>query len=315
MSANDHRIRQTTIGKSVAAMTIAGALTLFLVSSAFGQLPTDEKAIGFRVLTIGGSPYAVGIAETMVAGADDPFVAEYNPAALTSVDRFMVSFAHNSFFLDTRGEYLATAVPMGRWAMGARMAYVGTSDIPRRVGPSENPLSYYDATDGIVQVSAAAPVDERLSVGISAGIVVEHIDIETAETVILGFGVLYHVRHNLQAGASFVNIGPPAKFVDEEFQTPDQLRLGARWLYSSLTARAELVAGEKENVKWQVAGEYEIDPRLTLRGGIKIGYDTQWFAAGFGARLPDGRFGVDYAFAPYTDDLGSTHRFGLTVRP
>ncbi|HUU46197.1 MAG TPA: UPF0164 family protein, partial [Acidobacteriota bacterium] len=216
----------------------------------------DSKPTGFKVLTIGGGARAVGLAETIVSGVDDPFVLEYNPAGLTAVERFTVSFAHNSYFLDTHGEYLALAVPIGRWAVAARAAYVGSSEFPRRDTPTENPLYLYDASDGIFQGAIAGPVDERLSVGISAAWVVEHIDVETAQSVVLGFGALYRLRHDIQIGASFVNVGPPAKFIDQEFKMPAQLRLGGHWFTGALTARAELVAGEDDNVKWHLGGEY-----------------------------------------------------------
>jgi len=275
----------------------------------------SDKPTGFSVLTIGGGARAVGLAETMAADGDDPFVIEYNPAGLTKVDRFTVSFAHNKYFLDTRGEYLAAAVPLGRWAAGVRVGYVGTDDIPLRDGPSEQPLGLYGASDGIFQGAIAGPIDERLSVGVSAAWVVEHIDVESAEAVALGAGILYKLQQRVMLGVAFTNVGPPTKFIEREFKLPNLMRAGTVVTLAAATARAEMVVADNDNVKWHLGGEYAVDPRIAIRAGVKVGYDTQWLAAGFGAQLPDGRLGVDYAYAPYTDDLGTTHRFGITVRP
>ena len=104
-------------------------------------------------------------------------------------------------------------------------------------------------------------------------------------------------------------------FIDREFKLPNLLRLGGRWDLGVADVRVEIVAGDNDNVKWHFGSEYEVDPRLIVRSGIRLGYDTQWFSGGFGARTADQRLGVDYAFAPYSDGLGSTHRFGLTIRP
>jgi hypothetical protein len=290
-------------------------VTVLLPAAVSAQTDDGPKPTGFRVLTIGGGARAVALGEAMAADGRDPFIIEYNPAGLVKTERFTVAFAHNEYFLDTRGDYVVTTVPINRWAFGARVGFVGTSDIPHRIGPSDNPLSFYDAADGVFQAALAGPVDERLSVGLSAAWVVEHIDIETAQSVVLGFGVLYELHDDLSFGASFVNVGPPAKFVTNEFKMPNLLRLGGRWMTGPVSTLAELVAGDDGNVKWHLGGEYIPDPRLALRAGLRLGYDTQWMAAGFGAYLPSGRLGIDYAFAPYTDDFGSTHRFGLVIRP
>jgi hypothetical protein len=119
----------------------------------------------------------------------------------------------------------------------------------------------------------------------------------------------------MTVGAAFVNIGPPAKFVEREFKMPNLLRVGGRWQIGAASARVEMLAGDNDNVKWNLGTEVAPDPRFAARAGVKFGYDTHWFAAGFGVQSPDGRYGVDYAYAPYTDDFGDTHRFGLTVRP
>jgi hypothetical protein len=50
-------------------------------------------------------------------------------------------------------------------------------------------------------------------------------------------------------------------------------------------------------------------PALALRAGYMIGLDAADFTAGAGFKA--GRFDIDYAFVPYHDDLGSSHRFGL----
>ena len=281
---------------------------------ALAQSNTTDPA-GFRFLTIGGGARAVALAETMVAEGGDAFVTEYNPAGLVGAKQFTLSFSHNAFFQDTRGEYFAAAVPLNQWAFGARLGYLGTGDIPRRTGPSQDPLGYYDAAAGVLQGAVARIVDDRLSIGLSAALVLEHIESETAQSVILGFGARYRAHQNAYIGMSFANVGPKAKFDKEEFGMPNQVRLGGIWSHDRLSVRGELLAAQDESLHWHFGSEFTPDPRLALRAGIRLGYDTQTFSAGAGLRTSDQRVGIDYAFAPYSDDLGSTHRFGLTLLP
>jgi long-subunit fatty acid transport protein len=152
-------------------------------------------------------------------------------------------------------------------------------------------------------------------VGLSAAYVTEHIDLETAQGFVLGIGLRYRLNQNITIGTAFLNVGPPVSFVERDLGMPNQLRFGGRWQIGPASARVELAAADNDNVKWHFGGEYLIDPRLVVRGGLRLGYDTQTVNAGFGVRTPDQRFGVDYAYAPYGEDLGATHRFGLTIRP
>lgn len=304
--------------KSLSHTLIYGlvAFGLLISSSSVALAQSAERSVtGFRFLTIGGGARAVALGETMVADGSDPFVTEYNPAGLVGAGQFTLSFSHNSFFQDTRGEYFAAVAPFGTWAFGARLGYLGTSDIPRRTGPSQDPLGYYDAASGVLQAALARMIDDRLSVGLSAAIVLEHIESETAQSVILGLGARYRVHQNFHLGMAFANVGPKAKFDVQEFDMPNQVRFGGIWSLDRLSVRGELLGSEDDELRWHFGSEFNPDPRLSVRGGLRLGYDTQTFSAGVGLRTPDQRVGVDYAFAPYSDDLGSTHRFGLTVRP
>ena len=300
--------------RSILAIGMGCCLLTVSVGSAQAQ-SADRLPAGFRFLTIGGGARAVGLGETMVADGSDPFVMEYNPAGLASLQRTALSFSHNAFFQDSRGEYVSVGGPIGRWACGARIGYMGTNNIPRRDGPTEQPLALYDASDGVFQAGCARRLNERLSAGITAAYVIEHIDVKTAQSVVFGLGFQYRPNDQLSLGAALANLGPETHFIEQNFRMPDLFRVGATWQHRLGTLRAELVAPDNENARWNFGAEATPDPRLAIRAGLKLGYSTQVFSAGFGVRTPDGRFGIDYAFAPYNSDLGSTHRFGLTIRP
>lgn len=297
-----------------ASVGTLGIVVALAAAPGFCQGNTPSSA-GFRFLTIGGGARAVGLGETMVADAVDPFVLEYNPAGLAGIGHAAVSFAHTEYFQDSRGEHVAVSVPVGIWAIGGRAGYFGTEDIPYRTGPSEQPLTLYDATSGVFQGAVARQVSSEFSVGVSAGYVIEHIDVETAHSAVFAIGGQYRRSERLTFGAAFTNLGPEASFVERNFRMPNRFHLGGIWQFEHFSARGELVAPDNENAKWHLGAEATPNPHFALRAGVRLGYDSQVVSAGLGARTANGQFGVDYAFAPYSNDFGSTHRFGITVRP
>ncbi|MBD3297195.1 MAG: PorV/PorQ family protein [candidate division Zixibacteria bacterium] len=305
--------------KRLSSFALSGGICLLVLAAVAPSTraqETDTDPVGFRFLMIGGGARAVGLGETMVAdGGADPFVMEYNPAGLAALERSAVAFAHNEFFLDTRGEYVTAGVPIGRWAVGGRVAYLGVDDIPLRTGPSSQPLALYDQSSGVFQAAVARSITDQLAIGLSAAYVLEHINNETAQSGIFGLGVRYQRWSNFVLGAALTNFGPKTEFVEDEFRMPNRFQLGAVWTQEKYNLRGELVAPDEMDVKAHVGVEVTPDPKFALRAGLKLGYDTQVFAGGFGASTPDGRFQVDYAFAPYTDDFGNTHRFGVSIRP
>lgn len=276
---------------------------------------SDPADAGFRFLTIGGGARAVGLGETMVADGSDPFVLEYNPAGLAAIEKSAVSFSHSDLYFDSRGEYVSAGVPYGPWAVGGRVGYVGSDDFPLRTGPSVEPLGYYDASSGVFQGAVARRLNDQVSVGISGAYVIEHIDNNTAQGSVFGFGLRYARSERLVLGASFVNLGPSAHFIERDFSMPNRFQVGGSYKVHDISIRGQLVAPDNENAKWHFGAEATPDPHFALRAGVKLGYDTHVFAAGFGVKTPDGRFGLDYAYAPYNTDFGATHRYGVTIRP
>jgi hypothetical protein len=292
-----------------------GLVAVFVFAGSSFAQTSDPANAGFRFLTIGGGARAVGLAETMVSDGADPFVLEYNPAGLSALGRTSVAFSHSQLYFDTRGEYVSAGVPHGPWAFGGRVGYLGSDDFPLRTGPTVEPLAYYDASSGVFQGALARRISGKVSVGLSGAYVMEHIDNSTAQSMVFGLGIRYTKSESLVLGASFINLGPATHFEERDFSMPNRFQAGGSYQYRYLSFRGELVAPDNESAKWHFGAEATPDPRLAIRAGVKLGYDTQVFAAGFGVRTADGRFGIDYAYAPYNTDFGTTHRYGLIIRP
>jgi hypothetical protein len=80
----------------------------------------------------------------------------------------------------------------------------------------------------------------------------------------------------------------------------------------SWRAAADVVKLKGDSMEGRLGLELKPIPTLALRAGWMTGQDAADLTAGAGIAV--GRFDIDYAFVPYKDDLGSSHRFGLSAR-
>jgi len=276
---------------------------------------------GAKFLTLGGGGRAMAMAEAYVTEDIDPFTVFYNPATLTGQRPLRLGLAHNAYFQDAHGEYLAMAIPSGRWGFGIGLQFFAVNDIPLRTGPTTQPLSRFDATDALIQMTGAYRITERVSVGLSAKGVFEKIDSEVANGIAFDLGGLYRVNDRISFGASFNHLGPEISYADKSDGLPSTFRLGGGYSTAEWTVRGELLSPNNESGKFHIGGEYVFaiptegaptalaNAYIAPRVGYATGYDTRSWSVGFGIGVD--HVAVDYAFVPYDDDLGNTHRFGV----
>jgi len=286
-----------------------------------GPVRADNGIVdsGARFLTVGGGARALALAETYIAETEDPFVLFYNPAAAACSPAARLGLAHHEHFQNTHGEYIALAVPAGRWGLGLGLQYLAISDIPKRSGPSAEPLAIFDAADFMLQGSLNCRITPKVGVGLSCKGVFEKIDTKVANGIAFDLGGVYAVSDRIRLGAAFNNLGPEISFDEDPYKLPSAFRLGGAYVVPAWSIRGELVSYDNEATNVHLGGEYivTVSPEapgirfasLGLRGGYVFGHDTRSWSAGFGIAIK--RLAVDYAFVPYAEDLGNTHRFGL----
>ena len=79
---------------------------------------------------------------------------------------------------------------------------------------------------------------------------------------------------------------------------------------SALTLAADYVRFTTEKTNHlHFGGELDYERVFAIRAGYVTGYEARSFTAGIGVRYS--LLSFDYAFAPFRDDLGTTHTFSL----
>lgn len=302
---------------------ISIALTAIL-TLAFGAAELragDAGTSGFLFLRLGNGARASGMGEAFTAVADDATSVYWNPAGLASIEDVELNVTHSEWLMDIRFEQVSVVNEMFGGAAGLSFTgvYYGSMD---RYG--DYPSIVNDGTFSPYDLSVAAgygmDVLPNLSAGVSAKLIYEKIDFESATGWAVDAGLIHRsMIEGLTLAASMLNLGPQVSFVSEKFYPPFQIRGGASyrydadWLMGSVILAADAVFPNDGDAKFHSGMEYTYRNMLAVRGGYKAGYYTQGATLGLGVRYRGLRF--DYAFMPMDYEFGDSHRFSLSVFP
>jgi len=284
---------------------------------------------GFAFLNLPAGARAAALGGAYTALADDPTAAFWNPAGiaaatpLTGKDEMAVTGVHHESIQNFRQDLVAATWRRGGdgLSLAFNSHYTGGIDGTDAIG---NPLGTFGASDFAIAGGYAVAVAPGARLGGTLGWVSESIAGVSASTLTFSLGGLYAPAGvaGLTLGAAVRQIGGSPRFatVDgaegESVSQPFTLAGGASY------------AGGKPSLRWLLSGEVsklkgedvearaglEVRPAtaLALRAGWMFGQDAADLTAGAGVGVGDVTF--DYAYVPYHDDLGSSHRAGLTAR-
>ncbi len=265
---------------------------------------------------VGARPSGMGAA--FVAIADDPHSPSYNPAAAVGNSQFGASFGHNAYWNNVRLEtgYMATPLS-GKTYIHAGIRYATVDDIEARTIPSSDPVTLFSAADMSFKVGVAYQLTNKVAAGIGVGWFIEKIDEWRGSAFNVDLGVLAQVRPDLTVGASVTNIG--SSFILEsggrpgsrDITLPVTYRAGGAYRFDRYLAALDLVYVD-EKIHAHLGAEAKLHESLSVRAGYMANYDTKSITAGATFRWHN--FAADYAFVPYSNDLGSSNLINLTVR-
>lgn len=285
----------------------------------FGVMAGEPGTSGFLFLRLGNGARASGMGEAFTAVADDATSIYWNPAGMASVEGVEMNFTHSEWLLDIRFEQISVVNEMLGGAVGFNFTglYYGKMD---RYGsyPSLTPDGTFAPYDLAISAGYATDLLPNLSLGAAVKLIYEKIDFESATGWAVDLGLIHKtIVEGLTFGASMLNLGPEAKFVEEKFYPPLQLRGGAsyryedEWLRGSILLAGEAVFPNDNDAKFHAGVEYDYRSRFAVRLGYKADYYVQGPSLGLGILYKSIKF--DYAYMPMEYDLGDSHRFSISV--
>lgn len=296
------------------------ALVAALVSLPFaGLLAGEAGTSGFLFLRLGNGARAGAMGEAFTAVADDATSMYYNPAGMANVDGVDLNVTHSEWLVDMRFEQVSVVNEMLGGAVGLNFTGVYYGAMDRYPDyPALVPDGTFSPYDLSFAAGYAMDVLPNLSAGVTGKLIYEKIDFESATGWAVDVGLLHRsMIEGLTLAASMLNLGPKAKFVEEKFYPPFQIRGGAAyrydaaWMKGNVVLATDAVFPNDGTAKLHVGMEYNYGNIVSVRAGYKANYEMQGPTFGFGVVYRSLRF--DYAFMPIENVLGDVHRLSIDV--
>jgi hypothetical protein len=282
-------------------------------------LANEPGTSGFLFLRLGNGARAGAMGEAFTAVANDATSIYYNPAGMAGADGVDLNVSHSEWLLDMRFEQVSVVNEMLGGAVGLNFTGVFYGAMDRY---SDYPALVPDGTFSPYDLSCSAgyatDVLPNLSAGVSAKLIYEKIDFESATGWAVDLGIVHRsMIEGLTLAASMLNLGPQAKFVEEKFYPPFQLKGGAAyrydadWLMGNVIVATDAVFPNDGTAKLHMGMEYNYRTFVSVRAGYKANYALQGPSFGFGVAYRNLKF--DYAFMPVENVFGDIHRFSVNV--
>ncbi len=290
---------------------LAPVLVMLMAATVTAQ--TD----GLALMKVEPNARPAGMGGAFVAVTTGPDGVSFNPASGWDVTDLAGSFGHTAYWDNIRLEsgYLTMRLTK-KLVLHTGLRYAAVGDIEKRtVIPTEQPLALVDANDASIKVGGSYQINDRIAAGAAIGWFFEKIDEWSGWAFNADLGVTAQAAEHLSVGASITNIGSEFTLSRSSYDAsrpislPTTYRAGIAYTVDRYLGTADLVYLDDEaHVHLGVEGR--LHELFQLRTGYMINYDTKNFTAG--ASFVHRNLTFDYAFIPYTKNLGTTHMFNLT---
>lgn len=289
----------------------------FLALSLIGSGALAQSGMALMKIEPGARPAGLGGAFVSISG--DPMSPIYNPAGAVGKSDLLFGSGYTRYWenINIQTGYVTGRISKKGFLFGG-IRYAGVTGIEERFNrPSAEPTGEFSAHDISFKGGVAWQFNDRLAVGVAGGWFLEKIGVYSGSTFNFDLGALFKYDRHITLGASATNIGDDFYLgINEQQQSdlitiPKTYRFGLSYSRDYYLGSFDMVIVDDE-AHAHFGAEYEAQEYFTIRAGYMTGYDTKNFTVGGSIKVPNYKLAIDYAFVPYTDNLGTTHQFNLT---
>ena len=297
-------------------------VVILIVQTINGYCGGSNTGASFLKISPGARPSGMGGAYNALSG--DINSIYYNPAGLASILNSQFGAMHTEWIDDIRYEFAAGALGMREGVFGVSATLLTMGELEGRTATGE--LSDdFRAYDFALQCSYGKSLGDKRLAGISLKYIRQSIEEEIANGVAVDLGLQQKLTNNLNLGLSLRNLGPNMKFIEESYNLPLSMGLGAGLNFGGVTlaldTNYEII---DRNMELSFGTEYAPIRFIALRGGYLISalkntsnnnmgevFKTKdGLSGGMGIRVLN--YSLDYAVVPYSD-LGTTQRLSFLI--
>ena len=309
--------------KGTVLLFLALLLTPFAVQaqSDYGFDFEKTGSAGFQALKIGIGARESALGEAASSLTNDANAVFWNVGALPLISGPTVYLTHNEWLVNSRVDALVAAVPVNSYTFGLSVMNFGIENYEETTATDpEGTGRLVSAGDLMVGLAAAKRFTDRLTIGLQVKYVREQLDQDVFSNVLFDVGTLYYTGfRQLRLAFTIQHFGASVNGLRESFRMPLLFRMSvADDLVDMQTFRLstsfELVHPTDNNewVNWGIESVF-LD-MLSLRAGYRFQVDEGDFSLGAGLALKQiaiFQMHLDYAYVPFGDLLGVTHRITL----
>ncbi|UCD62595.1 MAG: PorV/PorQ family protein [Candidatus Zixiibacteriota bacterium] len=290
---------------------LTAVLLLVLI---FGGRAAADNGLALLQIEHGARPAGMGAA--FVSVTDDPNGVAYNPASIVALSKFTASFGHTVYWENVRLESGFFAMNLSsRTFLHGGIRFAVVDEIEQRVLPTSEPESYFDVHDVSFKSGLSYRFSENISAGLSLGWFVEKIEAWRGSAFNVDIGVTVRPQADVNIGASVTGLGSdfnlskPGSVGSRDISLPTTCTVGGSYTRGRILAAADIVY-LADQAHLHLGAEGRLHEIFQLRAGVMTGYDSKNITAG--ASFTKRNLTIDYAFVPYSNDLGTSHMFNLT---
>ncbi len=250
-----------------------------------------------------------------VASASGPAAVASNPAADAGLTGFEASASYTKWFLDTRQQAFFVSRGFSPVRLTVGVTSFSAGEFEHRTNPTEQPIGPFTPTDLTVYLSLARSFGRMVQLGLTGRYYYTRIMEWDGSGPGVDFGLRMTPLQGTTVGLSIVDFGKTIAYRREVFWLPTRVRGGVSSTLPlgdlALTGAVDgsyFVYNKQGDV--QAGLELEWSRGLFLRAGYGL-FVSSPLSFGLGARA--GLVRLDYAYAPLGFDLGSAHRFALSL--
>jgi hypothetical protein len=260
------------------------------------------------------TPFVAATGESFVA---DPTALQsilINPANIASCETYGVLFSHTEWIQDIRTECLSISAPLSIGSFSLSVANTSVDGIELRTIPGPA-LGTFDAQSTFFQLTYGIELNQYVRIGIAPKYLYEKIFVDETTGYGIDAGVLYTLPiDGLSLGCSLTNLGSLAAYRSERIYLPSQIRFGGTYSFNldEMTFRAAAAVSSELGtsiVHCSIGGEATYDRTFTARVGYQTEIDSRGFSAGIGIHYSIVM--IDYAYVPFSLQLGNSHLFSI----
>ncbi|MDE0087904.1 MAG: PorV/PorQ family protein [Candidatus Poribacteria bacterium] len=329
--------------KSVVVAVVILTLLISVPQSFAQNISDGAGTVGAAFLKFEPGSRPMGMGGAFTGLANDINTIFWNPAGLTSVHTRELTAMQHFWIADISSQSIGYAQRTNKIVWGASL--VGSfPEIDRRIGPSLEPDSTVTVSGFATGLSLAYPLRKNASIGGTAKLISEQLDIQNVFGIAADIGVILRLIDNhLGVGITLQNAGVFFEEADRDEKLPDEyppMALRAGFAYR-IWKKVELEVEEAMPPRevWAFVADANlplIDAYPSFHIGIerwfydvvaaRVGYrisqtenPSNGLSLGFGVKkrgldsLANIDFQFDYAFVP-DNDLGDSHRISFITR-